>query len=112
MINELPPGALPPGMNPVPPPAQGTVVLDPTGSHPGPRAEPVTPAPATQPVVPAPRAQPPAPAPATPGPSASTTPGLAEPAVASLAPAPEPPAVVAPAAEPPAEAAPPVNPQP
>jgi hypothetical protein len=113
MINELPPGALPPGMNPAPPPAQGTVVLDPTGAAaPAPAPQPVPPAPAIRPVVPAPGTQPAAPAPATPGPSASAAPASAGPAVASLAPAPEPPAVVAPAAEPPAEAAPPINPQP
>ena len=92
-ITELPPGALPPGMSPTPPPTEGTIVLDPPA---GPAA-PQPAAPATNPA---------------PGQAAATAP--AEPAITALAPAPELPVVVAPApvAEPPVEAAPPAAPKP
>ncbi len=97
-ITELPPGALPPGMNPNMPPAQGTVILDaPAAAAPAPRsAVPAAPQPTVPPTNP------------NPGQAAATSP--AEPAVTALAPAPEPPAVAAP--ELPADLAPPAAPKP
>ncbi len=92
-ITDLPPGAMPPGMNPTPAPAAGTVVLDPPAA-----GAPVAPQPAApQPTVP------------PTGPSASA--GSSEPAVAA-APSDQPPAVLAPAPEPPADEAPPPAPKP
>jgi hypothetical protein len=103
---ELPAGALPPGMSPTTPPAQGTILLDP------PPAAGAA-APVLRPGAPVVAPQPAAPAPATPNPGPSASAGQpAEPAIASLAPAPELPAMVAPAPEVPAEAAPPSIPKP
>jgi hypothetical protein len=98
---ELPPGALPPGMTPTPPPAPGTVVLDPqpAGTVAPPVGQPVAP-PVGQPVAPvpatpAPVVPPPAAPNPNPGPSAARSPAV--PAVAAVPAGWEPPAVLAPA---------------
>jgi hypothetical protein len=86
-VTDLPPGALPPGMNPTPAAAAGTVVLDPPAAG--------VPAPvAPQPVAPA----------ANPMPGPSTSAGRAAAAVAAAS-LDQPPAVLAPPAD---EAPPPV----
>jgi hypothetical protein len=106
-VTDLPPGALPPGMNPTPAPAAGTVVLDPAAGVPAPVA-PQPPAGG----VPAPVApQPPAPTPSpVPGPSTSARLAPA-PAMAAASSIP-PPYTLVPAPELPADEAPPPVPKP